>query len=52
MPASTSRPSTSAASAPGGNAIALIEVDQPVPSPLMEKIRALPHVVQCKSLRF
>ena len=37
---------------PGGNAIALIEVDQPVPLPLLESIRALPHVVQCKALRF
>jgi D-3-phosphoglycerate dehydrogenase len=37
---------------PGGNAIALIEIDQPVPLPLLEAIRALPHVVQCKALRF
>jgi D-3-phosphoglycerate dehydrogenase len=37
---------------PGGNAIALIEVDQPVPLALLEEIRALPHVVQCKALRF
>ncbi len=37
---------------PGGNAIALIEVDQPVSLRLLEEIRALPHVVQCKALRF
>ena len=37
---------------PGGNAIALIEVDQPVLLRLLEEIRALPHVVQCKALRF
>ena len=37
---------------PGGNAIALIEVDQPVSLRLLEAIRALPHVVQCKALRF
>ena len=37
---------------PGGNAIALIEVDQPVPLPLLEAICALPHVVQCKACAF
>ena len=37
---------------PGGDAIALIEVDQPVPEPVLDAICALPHVVQCKRLRF
>jgi D-3-phosphoglycerate dehydrogenase len=37
---------------PGGDAIALIEVDQAVPEAVMGTICALPHVVQCKALRF
>ncbi len=37
---------------PGGDAIALIEVDHPVPEPVLEAICALPHVIQCKPLRF
>ena len=37
---------------PGGDAIALIEVDQPVPESVLDAICALPHVVQCKRLRF
>jgi D-3-phosphoglycerate dehydrogenase len=37
---------------PGGDAIALIEVDQPVPHDVMQQICALPHVTQCKALRF
>ena len=37
---------------PGGDAIALIEVDQPVPEPVLAAIRALPSVVQCKPLGF
>lgn len=37
---------------PGGNAIALVEVDQPVPEPVLQAICALPHVMQCKRLRF
>ncbi|MCC2663133.1 MAG: phosphoglycerate dehydrogenase [Geminicoccaceae bacterium] len=37
---------------PGGDAIALIEVDQPVPEAILQAICALPHVVQCKALRF
>jgi D-3-phosphoglycerate dehydrogenase len=37
---------------PGGEAVALIEVDQPIPEPLREAICALPHITQCKALRF
>ncbi|HEX6142437.1 MAG TPA: phosphoglycerate dehydrogenase [Geminicoccaceae bacterium] len=37
---------------PGGDAIALIEVDQPVPEHVLWAICSLPHVVQCKPLRF
>jgi D-3-phosphoglycerate dehydrogenase len=36
----------------GGDAIALIEVDQPVPHDVLQQICALPHVTQCKALRF
>jgi D-3-phosphoglycerate dehydrogenase len=37
---------------PGGDAIALIEIDQPPPEDLLERICALPHVLQCKRLSF
>jgi D-3-phosphoglycerate dehydrogenase / 2-oxoglutarate reductase len=37
---------------PGGDAIALIEIDQPLPQEVLERICALPHVLQCKRLRF
>ena len=37
---------------PGGDAIALIEIDQPLPDDVLERICALPHVLQCKRLRF
>jgi D-3-phosphoglycerate dehydrogenase / 2-oxoglutarate reductase len=37
---------------PGGDAIALIEIDQPLPQGVLERICALPHVLQCKRLRF
>jgi D-3-phosphoglycerate dehydrogenase len=37
---------------PGGDAIALIEIDQPLPLDALQKICALPHVIQCKHLRF
>jgi D-3-phosphoglycerate dehydrogenase len=37
---------------PGGDAIALIEVDQPVPPEVLQRICELPHVTQCKQLRF
>jgi len=38
--------------APGGDAIALVEVDQPVPEALVGAVRALPGVVRVKPLRF
>jgi D-3-phosphoglycerate dehydrogenase len=37
---------------PGGDAIALIEVDQPVPEEVLQRLCELPHVTQCKRLRF
>jgi D-3-phosphoglycerate dehydrogenase len=37
---------------PGGDAIALIEVDQPPDEAIVAKIRALPHVIRCKTMRF
>ncbi len=39
-------------SAPGGDAITLIEVDQAPGEDVLEKVRALPHVVRVKPLRF
>ncbi len=39
-------------SAPGAQAIALIAVDEPVTEAVLEKVRALPHVTQAKSLSF
>jgi D-3-phosphoglycerate dehydrogenase len=38
--------------APGGNAIALIEIDGELPEPVLEKVRALPQVQSAKPLRF
>ena len=38
--------------APGGDAIALVEVDGAVPAEVLEKVQALPHVRQAKPLRF
>ena len=38
--------------APGKDAIALIEIDQPLGETLLEKVRALPHVVQADELTF
>jgi D-3-phosphoglycerate dehydrogenase len=38
--------------APGGNAIALIEVDGELPDAVLAKVRALPQVQQAKPLRF
>jgi D-3-phosphoglycerate dehydrogenase len=38
--------------APGGNAIALIEVDGELPADVLAKVRALPQVQQAKPLRF
>lgn len=37
---------------PGGDAIALVEIDGPVPEPVLAAIRALPSVLQVKPLRF
>jgi D-3-phosphoglycerate dehydrogenase / 2-oxoglutarate reductase len=37
---------------PGGEAIALLLIDQPIPERLLMAICALPHVTQCKALRF
>ncbi|MSO53698.1 MAG: phosphoglycerate dehydrogenase [Rhodospirillales bacterium] len=39
-------------SAPQGEAIALVGVDSPTPEPIMQKIRALPHVLRVQALRF
>ena len=38
--------------APGGNAIALIEIDGELPVDVLSKVRALPQVQQAKPLRF
>ncbi|MHA1113089.1 MAG: phosphoglycerate dehydrogenase [Alphaproteobacteria bacterium] len=38
--------------APGGDAIALIQVDEPVTAELLEAVRAVPSVNQAKSLHF
>jgi D-3-phosphoglycerate dehydrogenase len=38
--------------APGGNAIALIEIDGELPAPVLAAVRALPQVQQAKLLRF
>ena len=38
--------------APGGNAVALIEVDGEMPELVLAKVRALPQVQSAKSLRF
>jgi D-3-phosphoglycerate dehydrogenase len=38
--------------APGGNAIALIEIDGDLPEDVLTKVRALPQVQQAKPLRF
>ena len=38
--------------APGGNAIALIEIDGELPPGVLAKVRALPQVQQAKPLRF
>ena len=36
----------------GGAAVALVEVDQPVPDPLAAALRALPGIARVKRLRF
>src|SRR6267378_3787866 len=38
--------------APGGEAIALVEVDQTLTQPILDTVRALPNVIQVKALRF
>jgi D-3-phosphoglycerate dehydrogenase len=38
--------------APGGNAVALIEIDGDLPEPVLAKVRALPQVQQAKPLHF
>jgi D-3-phosphoglycerate dehydrogenase len=37
---------------PGGDAVALIEVDQPVSQKVVDKVKALPHVVRAVPLSF
>jgi D-3-phosphoglycerate dehydrogenase len=37
---------------PGGQAIALLAIDQPVPGDLLDCVREIPHVNQVKQLRF
>jgi D-3-phosphoglycerate dehydrogenase len=37
---------------PGQNAIALVEVDQPLTPAILDTVRGLPNVIQVKSLRF
>ncbi len=36
----------------GGDAIALVEVDEPPPEAVLEKLHAIPNVVRAKALRF
>jgi len=38
--------------APGHDAIALVEVDQPLTAAILDTVRALPNVIQVKALRF
>jgi D-3-phosphoglycerate dehydrogenase len=38
--------------APGGNAIALVEIDGAVPANVLDEVRRLPHVQQVRPLRF
>ena len=38
--------------APGGNAIALIEIDGELPPPVLAAVRALPQVQQARPLKF
>jgi D-3-phosphoglycerate dehydrogenase len=37
---------------PGGAAVALLELDQPLSDELMAKVRAVPHVLSAKPLQF
>ena len=52
MRASTSRPSIWAAPRPGGDAICLVSVDEPVPEAVLAMVRTLPLVVQATPLAF
>jgi D-3-phosphoglycerate dehydrogenase len=36
----------------GGDAIALVELDEPIPPKVLEAVQSLPHVNQAKALRF
>jgi D-3-phosphoglycerate dehydrogenase / 2-oxoglutarate reductase len=38
--------------APGGNAVALIEIDGELPPDVLAKVRALPQVQSARPLRF
>ncbi len=38
--------------APGANAVALVEVDGPVPAEVIEKVKRLPHVQRVRALTF
>ena len=38
--------------APGGNAVALIEIDGDLPADVLDKVRALPQVQQARPLKF
>jgi D-3-phosphoglycerate dehydrogenase len=38
--------------APGEDAIALVEVDQPLTAELIDTVRGLPNVIQAKAMRF
>ena len=36
----------------GGNAVALIEIDEPLDEAVLDSVRALPDVVQARTLKF
>jgi D-3-phosphoglycerate dehydrogenase len=36
----------------GADAIALLEVDEPISAEVLEQVRALPHIKQAATLRF
>ena len=38
--------------APGEEAIALVEIDQEAPAEILDAICKLPHTMQCKTLKF
>jgi D-3-phosphoglycerate dehydrogenase len=39
-------------SQPGGKAIALLEMDEPIPDDVLAKVKELPHVTEAKRLSF